>query len=51
MLQLGSTVVPLKGRPHMVLYELNEFIKEHREQPNVTETKDRAAGQGETEVT
>ena len=35
----------------MVLYELKEFIKEHREQPNVTETKDQAAGQGETGVT
>ena len=46
VLQPGSTVVPLKGRPHMVLYELNEFIKEYREQTNITETKDRAAGQG-----
>ena len=51
MLQPGSTVVPLKGRPHMVLYELNEFIKEYREQTNITETKDRAAGQGERGVT
>ena len=30
LLQPGSTVVPLKGRPQMVLYELNECIKEHR---------------------
>ena len=35
----------------MVLYELNEFIKEHRAQPNVTEPKDRSTGQGETYVT
>ena len=51
MLQPGSTVATLKGRPHMVLDELNTFIKEYREQTNITETKDRAAGQGERGVT
>jgi hypothetical protein len=51
MLQPGSTVATLKGRPHMVLDENNTFIKEYREQTNLTETKDRAAGQEERGVT
>ena len=51
MLQPGSTVVTLKGRLHIILYEHNEFIKEYLERPNIKETKDQAAGQGEERVT